>query len=80
MTCCAIRGATTLRTAPTKCAGRALFDEDATPCAPSVLSASRLSPPMRSLTNPNRKPQLSVFRASDRLPDRTRKSGLCPDC
>jgi hypothetical protein len=21
-----------------------------------------------------------VFRASDRLPDRTRKSGLCPDC
>jgi hypothetical protein len=41
MTCCAIRGATALRTPPTKCAGRALFDEDATPCAPSVLSASR---------------------------------------
>ena len=38
MTCCAIRGATALRTPPTKCAGRALFDEDATPCAPSVLS------------------------------------------
>jgi len=41
MTCCAIRGATALRTPPTKCAGRALFDEDATPCAPSVLSATR---------------------------------------
>ena len=41
MTCCAIRGATALRTPPTKCAGRALFDEDATPCAPSVLSANR---------------------------------------
>lgn len=38
MTCCAIRGAKALRTPPTKCAGRALFDEDATPCAPSVLS------------------------------------------
>ena len=37
MTCCAIRGAKALRTPPTKCAGRALFDEDATPCAPSVL-------------------------------------------
>jgi hypothetical protein len=36
MTCCAIRGATALRTPPTQCAGRALFDEDATPCAPSV--------------------------------------------
>jgi hypothetical protein len=32
MTYCAIRGATALRTPPTKCAGRALFDEDATPC------------------------------------------------
>ncbi len=41
MTCCAIRGATALRTPPTKCAGRALFDEDATPCAPSVLSGTR---------------------------------------
>ena len=37
MTCCAIRGATALRTPPTKCAGRALLD-DATPCALSVLS------------------------------------------
>src|SRR5579885_194832 len=27
MTCCAIRGATALRTPPTKCAGPALFDE-----------------------------------------------------
>src|SRR5882757_11018307 len=36
MTCCAIRGATALRTPPTKCAGRALFDEDATPCAPRM--------------------------------------------
>jgi hypothetical protein len=41
MTCCAIRGAKALRTPPTKCAGRVLFDEDATPCAPSVSSATR---------------------------------------
>ena len=48
MTCCAIRGATALRTLPTKCAGRALFDEDATPCAPSVLSATRTLAQRRS--------------------------------
>jgi hypothetical protein len=41
MTCCAIRGATAVRTPPTKCAGGALCDEDATPCAPSVSSATR---------------------------------------
>src|ERR1700733_10128272 len=38
MTCCAFRGATALRTLWTDCAGQALFDEDATPCAPRVLS------------------------------------------
>ena len=32
-----------LRTPLTKCAGRALFDKDATPCTPSVLSPSHSS-------------------------------------
>src|ERR1035438_8568999 len=47
MTCRAIRGATAVRTPPTKCAGRAPFDEDAMPCAPSESSATRKREPTR---------------------------------
>jgi hypothetical protein len=44
MTCCAIRGAKALRTPPTKCAGQALFDEDAV-CTERILADSEKGSP-----------------------------------
>jgi hypothetical protein len=43
MTCCAIRGAKALRTPPTKCAGRALFDVGDAVCTGRIVVLKRPS-------------------------------------